>query len=90
MQGSKKLLYAHYIQNFQILLIYQDEAVRVADFNNMLQEDLGDFDDLKIEKNFKNFSIDKAFSTIEWNNGYDISPETLYEMSKLVKISLTG
>jgi hypothetical protein len=90
MESSKKLIYAHYIQNFQILLIYQDEAVRVADFKKMLQENLGDFENLKIEENFKKFSIDKTFSTIEWNDGYDICPEELYQMSKPVKISLTG
>lgn len=83
----KKLLSATYIGEFQILLIYEKEKPRVFDFKPWLKKNLGDFENLKDESVFKKFEILKGWNTIEWLNGFDISPEVLYESSYLSNLT---
>jgi len=83
----KKLLSAAYIGNFQILLLYEDEQPRIFDFREKLNYNLGDFEDLKDEKVFQSYKILKEWNTLEWENGYDISPEILYNSSKPAVVS---
>ncbi len=83
----KKLLSATYVGDFQILLIYEGEKPRIFDFRPMLKKQLGDFVNLKDEEVFKQFKILEGWNTLEWQNGYDIAPETLYETS--IPTSLT-
>lgn len=83
----KKLLSATYIGDFQILLVYEGEKPRIFDFHIFFGENLGDYENLKVESVFKNFKILKDWNTLEWANGYDISPEALYEKSQTASLN---
>ena len=81
------LISATYIGDFQILLIYENEKPRIFDFHSFLAKDLGEFNNLKDESVFKQFNVLDGWNTLEWANGYDISPETLYAKSKPAEVS---
>lgn len=83
----KKLISATYIGDYQILLVYENEKPRIFDFHSFLVKDLGEFNNLKEESVFKQFKVLDGWNTLEWANGYDISPETLYEKSKPAEVS---
>lgn len=80
-----KLIDAIYVGDYKILLAYEN-GLRLMDFNYFHEEDMGAYEDIRQEDVFKNFRI--AFNTIEWENGYDISPEALYERSKPATIKV--
>lgn len=48
-----KLISATYLGDYQILLIYENEKPRIFDFHSKLENDLGDFNNLKNESVFK-------------------------------------
>lgn len=81
------LISATYIGDFQILLVYENEKPRIFDFHSFLTKDLGEFNNLKDESVFKQFKVLDGWNTLEWVNGYDISPETLYAKSNPAEVS---
>lgn len=67
-----------YYKDYKILLIFENNEKKVFDVSPYL--DKGNFKELKETKLFKTVHI--AFDTIEWDNGVDLDPETLYSDSK--------
>lgn len=63
--------------NYTLLLTFDNNEVKIFDVKPYL--DKGIFKELKEESNFN--SVHVSFDTIEWSNGADICPETLYEES---------
>jgi hypothetical protein len=71
---------ATYLGNFMIHLEFDNGDHKILDCNSWLNEDMGDFEDLKIEENFKAFELNRGLLT--WPNGYDLAPEYSYQQSK--------
>lgn len=69
---------AIYKNDYKLEVFFSDGIVSVIDFYEYTNRD-GLFADLENLDFFKQFTIDYELKTICWNNGLDISPETLYE-----------
>ena len=65
------------IDNYKLILTFENNEKRLFDMIPYLE--LGIFKRLKDENLFKTVKV--SFDTIEWSNGADIDPETLYEDS---------
>lgn len=65
------------IDNYKLILTFENNEKRLFDMAPYLE--LGVFKTLKDENLFKTVKV--SFDTIEWSNGADIDPETLYEDS---------
>lgn len=63
------------IDDYKLILTFEDGSVRIFDMKPLLRK--GVFKELKDEKLFKTVKV--SFDSIEWANGIDIDPETLYE-----------
>ena len=63
------------IDDYKLILTFEDESVRIFDMKPPLGK--GVFKELKDEKLFKTVKV--SFDSIEWANGIDVDPETLYE-----------
>lgn len=63
------------IDDYKLILTFEDDSVRIFDMKPLLGK--GVFKELKDEKLFKTVKV--SFDSIEWANGIDIDPETLYE-----------
>ena len=63
------------IDDYKLILTFEDDSVRIFDMKPHLRK--GVFKELKDEKLFKTVKV--SFDSIEWANGIDIDPETLYE-----------
>lgn len=65
------------MDNYKLILTFENNEKRLFDMTPYLE--LGVFKTLKDENLFKTVKV--SFDTIEWSNGADIDPETLYEDS---------
>ena len=63
------------IDDYKLILTFEDGSVRILDMKPLLRK--GVFKELKDEKLFKTVKV--SFDSIEWANGIDVDPETLYE-----------
>ncbi len=64
---------AEYIKDYMLLLTFNDNAKKLVDLENEL--DQGIFIPLKEKEYFKKFHI--SANTVEWENGADFAPEFL-------------
>ena len=62
------------IDDYKLILTFEDDSVRIFDMKPLLGK--GVFKELKDEKLFKTVKV--SFDSIEWANGIDVDPETLY------------
>lgn len=65
------------MDNYKLILTFENNEKKLFDMTPYLE--LGVFKTLKDENLFKTVKV--SFDTIEWSNGSDIDPETLYEDS---------
>ena len=63
------------IDDYKLILTFEDDSVRIFEMKPLLGK--GVFKELKDEKLFKTVKV--SFDSIEWANGIDVDPETLYE-----------
>ena len=63
------------IDDYKLILTFEYGSVRIFDMKPLLRK--GVFKELKDEKLFKTVKV--SFDSIEWANGIDVDPETLYE-----------
>lgn len=75
---TPKLKRVKALDNYQIELIYETGEVKIYDMMNLIKT-CKFYNNLKDEKYFKNIKIFGL--SIQWENGEDIAPETLYEDS---------
>jgi hypothetical protein len=68
---------AEYLDGYRIKLLFNNGETKIADLSHSLNGSV--FAPLKDIDYFKRFSI--KFNTIEWENGADLAPEYLYEIS---------
>ena len=64
-------------ENYKLILTSTDDSIKLFDMNPYL--DKGIFKELKDDNLFKSVKI--SFDSIEWSNGVDVDPETLYQDS---------
>ncbi|MGL6169544.1 MAG: DUF2442 domain-containing protein [Fusobacteriaceae bacterium] len=72
--GVKKVIA---LKDYKLQLIFENDETKIFDVSPYL--DKGVFKTLKDINIFN--SVRVAFDSIEWSNGVDIDPETLYEDS---------
>lgn len=72
-----EVLQAHYINDYKLLLTFNNGAEMTVDLENELNGTA--FIPLRDIGKFKKFSI--VFNTIGWENGADFAPEYLYDLA---------
>lgn len=68
---------AMYLCDYKIIVKFTNEETRLVDLEEKMKNAKGVFEPLKDLNNFKNFKVD---DTIEWYNGADWAPDSLYAM----------
>jgi len=72
---------AKYVKDYQVWLRFNDNTEKIIDFKNkILSEKRAVFTPLKNIEYFKQVFLNRESDTIQWPNGADIAPETLYEL----------
>jgi hypothetical protein len=69
---------AKYVRDYRVWLAFADGKSGEIDLTKKLKNRGGVFTPLQDVNYFKNFKI--VGSTIAWENGADIAPESLYEL----------
>ncbi len=78
---------AQYISNYKLKLWFNTNEVKIVDLEATIFNDHRTiFGALRNLEYFKNFSL--CFNTIAWENGLDLAPEYLYELSEAQEIAL--
>lgn len=71
---------ASYVSEYKLLLTFEDGSKRMADLEPYLEGEI--FEPLKDLEYFKRVRVNPDVDTIVWDNGADMSPDFLYEISK--------
>ena len=71
-----KITKAEYLGDHKIKIRFDDGSEGIVDLSGSLEGKV--FENLKNEKNFSKFKVDKELGTIVWENGADLAPEYLY------------
>jgi hypothetical protein len=78
-----KIKEVSYISDYLLLITYSDNQQRMVDIEPLLRNRKGEkTQQLISHEYFKKVRISEAGETIEWENGYDICPDMLYEIGK--------
>ena len=75
---TPKAINVEAIENYELKVTFDNGETRIFDVKPYLNHEL--FAELKNEKLFKTVKI--AGLSIEWDNGVDICPDELYNLSK--------
>lgn len=73
-----KVIEAHYLDDFQVAIIFSDGKEGTFDGHAMLQRSGSLLEPLRDENYFRRFFIDVG--ALCWPNGLELSPIRLYEM----------
>jgi hypothetical protein len=71
--------HAEYVSDYRVRLVFEDGSVRIADLASHLDGEV--FEPLKAVERFKTLRVEPDLDTIVWDNGADMSPDFLYEIS---------
>lgn len=69
-----------YLGEYRLQLSFEDGSVRVVDLQPHLDGEV--FEPLKDINYFRTARLDPELDTISWENGADVSPDFLYEISE--------
>jgi len=82
------------INNFELLLLFNNNEIRKVNLEQRLKEwstsPQSKFGQLLNCHIFKTVRVDKEMETIVWDNGIDLCPNVLYEMSEPVNKPLSN
>ena len=78
----KRVAEAEYIRDYKILVTFNNGIKKVVDMEKYLWGEM--FEPLKDTNHFKQFKVDKDIHTIVWANGADFSPDSLYDIGKVL------
>ena len=70
---------AHYVDGYRLVITFNTGESAVVDFSRMIAE-IPQAAQLQDVEQFKSFYLD-GWPTLAWTCGYDIAPETLYQMA---------
>jgi hypothetical protein len=74
------IIEAKYIKSYKIWLKFNDGSEGIVDLEATIKNDHREiFRALRKEEQFKKFKVDA--DTIVWENGLDLAPEYLYELT---------
>jgi len=74
------IIEAKYIKSYKIWLKFNDGSEGIVDLESTIKNDHREiFRALSAEDQFKRFKVDA--DTIVWENGLDLAPEYLYELT---------
>ena len=76
---------AYPIDNYQVKIVFDNKEIKVFDTKPYLNQ--GIFKELKDQKYFDSVSVSDG--TIQWINGQDFCPDTLYIESKNISENKT-
>lgn len=76
---TPRILNINILDNYQIEITYQNGEIKIFDFTKYIN--YSKLTELKDKNIFKEAKV--SYDTIEWPNGIDIDPDTLYFESKL-------
>jgi hypothetical protein len=76
---SKIITSVMYESGFKLFLQFEDGAWRIADLKKHLDGEM--FEPLKNPKIFASAQLNPDIDTVVWDNGADMSPDFLYEIS---------
>jgi hypothetical protein len=68
-----------YLSGYKLRLKFEDGVEREVDLSQHLDGEI--FEPLKNVSNFRNVRVNSEIDTIVWENGADMSPDFLYEIS---------
>ena len=68
-----------YLSEYKLRLTFEDGTMRDVDLASHLDGEV--FEPLKNLTNFKSVHVNPDLDTIVWENGADMSPDFLYEIS---------
>lgn len=68
--------------NYTLELVFEDGSVRSVDLENHLDGEV--FEPLKNPEHFRTAHLNSDIDTVVWDNGADMSPDFLYEISSPV------
>ena len=68
------------LDDYKLWLLFENDEQRIFDMKEYLEH--GIFAELKDKKLFNTVHI--SFDSIEWGNGADLDPESLYEKSEKI------
>lgn len=77
-----------YVADYQLILTFEDGSVRRVDLAPHLDGEI--FEPLRALSYFKTVRVHPELDTIVWDNGADMSPDFLYEISVPVETSATA
>ena len=69
------------LQNFELELEFSNKEIKIIDMKPYL--DLPIFKELTNNENFSKVKV--AFGTLQWENGADFDPDSLYNLSKKIE-----
>ncbi|MBI3536170.1 MAG: DUF2442 domain-containing protein [Chloroflexi bacterium] len=72
-----------YVSEYKLVLTFANGEVRLVDLENELDGEI--FEPLKDLAYFKTVRVNSDIDTIVWDNGADMAPEFLYEISVPLK-----
>jgi len=71
-----------YEDDYALLLTFEDGSVRRVDLADELEGDI--FEPLRDLRNFQTAHLNEDIDTVVWDNGADMAPDFLYDISKPV------
>jgi hypothetical protein len=77
-----------YVSDSQLILTFEDGSVRRVDLAPHLDGEI--FEPSRALSYFKTVRVHPELDTIVWDNGADMSPDFLYEISVPVETSATA
>ena len=78
---SPKAISVEVIESYELKVTFDNGEIRIFDVKPYFGHKV--FDELKDEKMFR--SVKVSGLSIEWDNGADICPEELYNLSRRIK-----
>lgn len=82
------------VNNFELVLLFNNNEIRKVNLEPKLKEwttsPHSKFGQLLNVSFFKTVKLDKEMETIVWENGIDLCPNVLYDMSEPIKELVTN
>lgn len=80
------ITHAHYVDAYRIHIEFSDQSSAVLDLKEIIWRDSRPlFQALREVDQFKHFQV--AGDTIVWDNGLDLAPEFLYQLSQQTAVA---